>query len=150
MRRGPAVGLLLYMWVCCGATLPGIRHAAWVCLGLLPASPVLGSAAGLPCAAAGFSNVTQVRLGTMEAPASSLRMFGHVHRAMCSGGCQFEVLEERVLARYVRAYKADNADTESVGSAIAPSTKWAHLIAWTCEHGQRTESSVCSEEGGAG
>ena len=26
------------------------------------------------------------------------RMFGHGHRAVCSGGCQFEVLEERVLA----------------------------------------------------
>ena len=29
-----------------------------------------------------------------DGPASSLRMFGHVHRAMCGGGCQFEVLEE--------------------------------------------------------
>ena len=43
-------------------------------------------------------------------------MFGHVHRAMCSGGCQFEVLEERVLARYVPAYKTDEADMESVGA----------------------------------
>ena len=43
------------------------------------------------------------------------RMFGHGHRAMCSGGCQFEVLEERVLARYVPAHKTDEADTESVG-----------------------------------
>ena len=25
-------------------------------------------------------------------------MFGHVHRAMCGGGCQFEVLEEHVRA----------------------------------------------------
>ena len=32
-----------------------------------------------------------------DGPASSLRMFGHVHRAMCGGGCQFEVLEEHVL-----------------------------------------------------
>ena len=40
-----------------------------------------------------------------DGPASSLRMFGHVHRAMCSGGCQFEVLEEHVRARYVPAYK---------------------------------------------
>ena len=30
--------------------------------------------------------------------ASSLRMFGHVHRAMCSDGCQFEVLEKHVCA----------------------------------------------------
>ena len=51
-----------------------------------------------------------------DGPASSLRMFGHVHRAMCSGGCQFEVLEEHVLARYVPAYKTDEADTESVGA----------------------------------
>ena len=29
-----------------------------------------------------------------DGPASSLRMFGHVHWAMCGGGCQFEVLEE--------------------------------------------------------
>ena len=29
-----------------------------------------------------------------DGPASSLRMFGHVHRAMCGGGCQFEELEE--------------------------------------------------------
>ena len=36
-----------------------------------------------------------------DGPASSLRMFGHVHRAMCSGGCQFEVLEGHVFARYV-------------------------------------------------
>ena len=35
---------------------------------------------------------------------------------MCSGGCQFEVLEERVLARYVPAYKTDEADTGSVGA----------------------------------
>ena len=34
-----------------------------------------------------------------DGPASSLRMFGHVHRAMCGGGCQFEVLEEHVGAR---------------------------------------------------
>ena len=33
-----------------------------------------------------------------DGPASSLRMFGHVHRAMCGGGCQFEVLEEYVGA----------------------------------------------------
>ena len=33
-----------------------------------------------------------------DGPASSLRMFGHVHRAMCSDGCQFEVLEEHVCA----------------------------------------------------
>ena len=33
-----------------------------------------------------------------DGPASSLRMFGHVHRAMCGGGCQFEVLEEHVCA----------------------------------------------------
>ena len=33
-----------------------------------------------------------------DGPASSLRMFGHVHRAMCSGGCQFEVLEEYACA----------------------------------------------------
>ena len=33
-----------------------------------------------------------------DGPASSLRMFGHVHRAMCGGGCQFEVLEEHVGA----------------------------------------------------
>ena len=26
-------------------------------------------------------------------------MFGHVHRAMCSGGCQFEVLQEPACAR---------------------------------------------------
>ena len=43
-------------------------------------------------------------------------MFGHVHRAKCSGGCQFEVLEEHVLTRYVPAYKTDEADTESVGA----------------------------------
>ena len=30
----------------------------------------------------------------LDGPASSLRMFGHVHWAMCGGGCQFEVLEE--------------------------------------------------------
>ena len=28
------------------------------------------------------------------------RMFGHGHRVMCSGGCQFEALEERVLADF--------------------------------------------------
>ena len=33
-----------------------------------------------------------------DGPASSLRMFGHVHRAMCGGGCQFEVLEEPACA----------------------------------------------------
>ena len=33
-----------------------------------------------------------------DGPASSLRMFGHVHRAMCSDGRQFEVLEEHVGA----------------------------------------------------
>ena len=43
-------------------------------------------------------------------------MFGHVHRAMCSGGCLFEVLEEHVLARYVPAYKTDEADMASVGA----------------------------------
>ena len=44
------------------------------------------------------------------------RMFGHGHRAMCSGGCQFEVLEESVLAQYVPAHKTDEADTEIVGA----------------------------------
>ena len=33
-----------------------------------------------------------------DGPASSLRMFGHVHRAMCGGGCHFKVLEEHVCA----------------------------------------------------
>ena len=51
-------------------------------------------------------------------------MFGHVHRAMCSGGCQFEVLEEHVRARYVPAYKTRQMrqarkalEPESVGGA---------------------------------
>ena len=33
-----------------------------------------------------------------DGPAFSLRMFGHVHRAICGGGCHFEVLEEHVCA----------------------------------------------------
>ena len=43
-------------------------------------------------------------------------MFGHVHRAICSGGCQSEVLEEHALTRCVPAYKTDEADMESVGA----------------------------------
>ena len=46
-------------------------------------------------------------------------MFGHVHRAMCGGGCQFEVLEGHVCARYVPAYKTDEADMASVGAGAA-------------------------------
>ena len=42
-------------------------------------------------------------------------MFGHVHRAMCSDGCQFEVLEEHVCARYVPAYKTDETVVVVVG-----------------------------------
>ena len=45
-----------------------------------------------------------------DGPASSLRMFGHVHRAMCGGGCQFEVLEEHVGAR-----RGVGGTSESVG-----------------------------------
>ena len=45
-----------------------------------------------------------------DGPASSLRMFGHVHRAMCGGGCQFEVLEE-----YVGARRGVGGTSESVG-----------------------------------
>ena len=33
-----------------------------------------------------------------DGPASSLRMFGHVHRAMCGDWHQFEELEEYVQA----------------------------------------------------
>ena len=47
-----------------------------------------------------------------DGPASSLRMFGHVHRAMCGGGCQFEVLEE-----YVGARMGVGGASESVGGA---------------------------------
>merc|ERR1711981_1295700 len=45
-----------------------------------------------------------------DGPASSLRMLGHVHRAMCGGGCQFEVLEEHVGAR-----RGVGGTSESVG-----------------------------------
>ena len=44
------------------------------------------------------------------------RMLGHGHRAMCSGGCHFKVLEESVLAQSVPAHKTDEADTESIGA----------------------------------
>ena len=47
-----------------------------------------------------------------DGPASLLRMFGHVHRAMCSGGCQVEVLEE-----YVGARSGVGGTSESVGGA---------------------------------
>ena len=46
-------------------------------------------------------------------------MFGHVHRAMCGGGCQFEVLEEYACACYVPAYKIDEADIAGVGAGGA-------------------------------
>ena len=59
-----------------------------------------------------------------DGPSSSVRMFGHVHRAMCSCGCQFEVLEEHVCARCVPAYKTDEAGTESVGAGGASEARW--------------------------
>ena len=44
---------------------------------------------------AGVGGVGQLGMAhRSDGPASSLRMFGHVHWAMCGGGCQFEVLEE--------------------------------------------------------
>ena len=49
-----------------------------------------------------------------DGPASSLRMFGHVHRAMCSDGCRFEVLEEHVCACIQD--KTNGASMESVGA----------------------------------
>ena len=51
-----------------------------------------------------------------DGPASSLRMFGHVHRAMCSDGCQFEVLEEHVFACIQD--KTNGASMESVGAGV--------------------------------
>ena len=38
--------------------------------------------------------------------------------------CQFEVLEEHVCARYVPAYKTDEAGTESVGAGGASEARW--------------------------
>ena len=86
-----------------------------------------------------------------DGPASSLRMFGHVHRAMCSGGCQFEVLEEHVLSdswsisacRYVKQVKevrhrerrgapenVDGATMESVGGEQCGAADEGRCCCW--------------------
>ena len=53
-----------------------------------------------------------------DGPASSLRMFGHVHRAMCGGGCQFEVLEEPACACYVPAGGGGRQSWATVTSTV--------------------------------
>ena len=65
-----------------------------VCSGVLIGSflDVLEVGAGFEAAERGVGQLGMAH--PSDGPASSLRMFGHVHRAMCGGGCQFEVLEE--------------------------------------------------------
>ena len=97
-----------------------------VCNGVLISSflDILGSwswflrCSGLGCRAvvliAHAGGVGQLGMAhRSDGPASSLRMFGHVHRAMCGGGCQFEVLEE-----YVGARMGVGGASESVGGAL--------------------------------
>ena len=55
-------------------------------------------------------------------------MFGHVHRAMCSGGCQFEVLEERV-GHIGGSANLDNCNQQVTGLPHLCATSDGYMLA---------------------